>query len=46
VAAAHRALPGSTLNIVPNGPHSLYWEIPEVFNSVLHGFLNTIYGEA
>lgn len=44
VNAAHAAVPGSTLTIVPNGPHSLYWEMPEVFNSVLHGYLNDIYG--
>jgi hypothetical protein len=29
---------------VPNGPHSLYWEMPEVFNATVHQLLNEVYG--
>jgi hypothetical protein len=30
--------------MVPNGPHSLYWEMPEVFNTTVHQLLNEVYG--
>jgi pimeloyl-ACP methyl ester carboxylesterase len=45
VRFAQAKLPGSILTIVPNAPHSLYWEMPEVFNGVVHGMLQTIYPE-
>lgn len=45
VRRAHEKLPGSHLTIVPNGPHSLYFEMPEVFNHVVHTALRTIYQE-
>ena len=45
VRLAHSKLPGSLMTIVPNGPHSLYWEMPDVFNSVVHAMLQTIYPE-
>jgi hypothetical protein len=37
-------VPGSKLAVVPNGPHSLYWEMPEVFNATVHQLLNEVYG--
>jgi pimeloyl-ACP methyl ester carboxylesterase len=38
---AHRLVRQSTLTVVPNGPHSLYWENPPVFNCVVDQFLAT-----
>jgi len=43
VRKAHEKLPRSTLNIIPDGPHSLYWECPDVFNRAVHQFLDTVY---
>ncbi|MDE1150538.1 MAG: alpha/beta hydrolase [Azospirillaceae bacterium] len=45
VRQAHRLLPASTLTIVPNGPHSLYWEMPDVFNAAVHQILKQVYPE-
>ena len=44
VRRAQQKLPGSRLVVVPNGPHSLYWEMPDVFNATLHQILNDVYG--
>ena len=44
VRRAHELLPGSVLMVVPNGPHSMYWEAPELFNAALDGFLDQIHG--
>jgi pimeloyl-ACP methyl ester carboxylesterase len=44
VRRAHEKVPGSRLAVVPNGPHSLYWEMPEVFNATVHQLLNEVYG--
>jgi pimeloyl-ACP methyl ester carboxylesterase len=38
---AHRLVEGSTLTIVPDAPHSLYWEIPAVFNCLVDQFLKS-----
>jgi len=46
VRRAHEKVPGSTLCAVPNGPHSLYWEMPEVFNTMVHQLLNSVYAAA
>jgi len=43
VRRAHDKVPGSKLVVVPNGPHSLYWEMPEVFNATVHQLLNEVY---
>jgi pimeloyl-ACP methyl ester carboxylesterase len=43
VRQAHELLPGSVLDIVPGGPHSMYWETPQLFNSAVERFLETIY---
>ena len=45
VRRAHEKIPGSKLVVVPNGPHSLYWERPEMFNLVVHQLLQDIYPE-
>jgi pimeloyl-ACP methyl ester carboxylesterase len=44
VRRAHELLPGSLLNVVPDGPHSMYWEAPELFNAALDAFLEELYG--
>jgi len=38
---AHRLVEGSTLMIVPEAPHSLYWESPPVFNCLVDQFLKS-----
>lgn len=45
VRRAHEKITGSRLVVVPNGPHSLYWERPEMFNLVVHQILQEIYPE-
>jgi pimeloyl-ACP methyl ester carboxylesterase len=45
VRRAHEKIPGSRLYVVPNGPHSLYWERPEMFNMTVHQMLKEIYPE-
>ena len=40
---AQALVPGSTLIEVPDGPHSLYWENPAVFNCVVDQFLRTLF---
>jgi pimeloyl-ACP methyl ester carboxylesterase len=35
-------LPEARLELVPGGPHSLYWEAPEVFNAALDRLLAAI----
>ena len=44
IRRAHQKVPGSKLAVVPNGPHSPYWEMPEVFNTTVHQLLNEVYG--
>lgn len=41
---AHEKLPRSTLTLIPEGPHSLYWECPDLFNCAVHQFLEAVYG--
>jgi pimeloyl-ACP methyl ester carboxylesterase len=40
---AHELVPGSALELVPNGPHSMYWERPDLFNAAVERFLKTVY---
>lgn len=40
VRAAGALLPGAHVEIVPNAPHSMYWEAPGLFNAALVRFLN------
>jgi pimeloyl-ACP methyl ester carboxylesterase len=44
VRAAHARLPGSLLSIVPDAPHSMYWERPALFNAEVHKALQEFYG--
>jgi pimeloyl-ACP methyl ester carboxylesterase len=40
---AHELLEGSVLELVPDGPHSMYWERPDLFNAAVERFLKTAY---
>ena len=42
VRRAHELLPGSLLSVVPDGPHSMYWEAPGLFNHAVEGFLRAL----
>jgi pimeloyl-ACP methyl ester carboxylesterase len=44
VRAAAKRVPGSVLELVPDAPHSMYWEAPELFNAALGRFLTRTYG--
>lgn len=44
VRAAHVKLPGSTIAVVPDAPHSMYWERPALFNAEVHKALMEMYG--
>jgi pimeloyl-ACP methyl ester carboxylesterase len=35
VRRAHELLPGSRLELIPQAPHSMYWEAPEKFNAAI-----------
>ena len=35
VAAAQALLPGSVLHVVPDAPHSMYWERPDVYDAAI-----------
>ena len=43
VRRAHELLPGSVLDIVPEAPHSMYWETPQLFNAAVGRFLEAVY---
>ena len=45
IAKAHALVPGSSMLLVPNAPHSMYWETPERFNMAVDMFLREIYPE-
>ncbi|MFF8908488.1 alpha/beta fold hydrolase [Streptomyces olivaceoviridis] len=42
VTRAHELLPGSHLEIVPGGPHSLYWETPDRYNAAVARLRRTL----
>jgi len=46
VRAAAKRVAGSVLELVPNAPHSMYWEAPELFNAALGRFLQQVYPAA
>jgi len=46
VRAAAKRVGGSVLELVPEAPHSMYWEAPELFNAALGRFLTRIYPES
>ena len=43
VRAAAKRVTGSVLELVPDAPHSMYWEAPELFNAALERFLRHVY---
>lgn len=43
IRRAHELVPGSVLELVPDGPHSMYWERPDLFNSRVERFLQAVY---
>ncbi|MFK0158942.1 alpha/beta fold hydrolase [Streptomyces sp. NPDC090493] len=42
VTRAHELLPGSHLEIVPDAPHSMYWETPERYNAAVARLRRTL----
>lgn len=42
VTRAHELLPGSHLEIVPGGPHSMYWETPAQYNAAVAHLRRTL----
>ncbi len=40
---AHELVTGSVLELVPDGPHSMYWERPDLFNAAVERFLKIVY---
>lgn len=45
VRLAANKLKNASISIVPEGPHSMYWEEPRMFNNEVHKFLQTVYGQ-
>ena len=45
VRMAADKLSNGSVAIVPDGPHSMYWEQPEIFNSEVHKFLQKVYDQ-
>ncbi len=45
VRRAAELLPGVAVNVVPDGPHSMYFERPDLFNAALTAFLDDVYAE-
>lgn len=43
IRRAHELLPGSVLELIPQAPHSMYWERPDLFNAAVARFLSTVY---
>ncbi len=43
IRRAQELVPGSVLELVANGPHSMYWERPDLFNAAVGRFLETVY---
>ncbi|MHA5052555.1 alpha/beta fold hydrolase [Streptomyces sp. SD15] len=42
VTRAHELLPGSHLEIVPDAPHSMYWETPQKYNAAVAHLRRTL----
>jgi 3-oxoadipate enol-lactonase len=45
VRAAAQLLAEARLELVPNAPHSMYWEAPELFNAALMRFLDQVFAD-
>jgi pimeloyl-ACP methyl ester carboxylesterase len=43
IGRAQELVAGSVLELIPNAPHSMYWEVPELFNAGIERFLKTVY---
>jgi pimeloyl-ACP methyl ester carboxylesterase len=43
IRRAHELVEGSQLELIPDAPHSMYWEVPDLFNGGVERFLQTIY---
>jgi 3-oxoadipate enol-lactonase len=43
IRRAHEMVPGSVLELIPDGPHSMYWERPDLFNAGVERFLKEVY---
>lgn len=43
IRRAHELVPGSVLELIAGGPHSMYWERPDLFNAAVDRFLKTVY---
>lgn len=43
VRRAAELVPGARLELIPDAPHSMYWERPDLFNAAVERFLQTIY---
>jgi pimeloyl-ACP methyl ester carboxylesterase len=43
IRRAHELVSGSVLELIPDAPHSMYWEAPALFNSGIERFLQTVY---
>jgi pimeloyl-ACP methyl ester carboxylesterase len=45
ISAAQAMLPNSLMTVVPEAPHSMYWEAPGLFNQAVHELLRKINAE-
>lgn len=43
-ARVQEVLPGAHVDVVKGVPHSMYWEAPQLFNKIIDGYLEKIYG--
>jgi pimeloyl-ACP methyl ester carboxylesterase len=43
IRRAHELVSGSVLELIPEAPHSMYWERPDLFNAGVERFLQTVY---
>jgi pimeloyl-ACP methyl ester carboxylesterase len=42
VRRAHELLPSSTLEVIADAPHSMYWERPDLFNAAVERFAQSL----
>jgi pimeloyl-ACP methyl ester carboxylesterase len=42
VRRAHELLSSSTLDVIPDAPHSMYWERPDLFNAAVERFVAAV----
>jgi pimeloyl-ACP methyl ester carboxylesterase len=46
VRRAHELVEGSVLELIEGAPHSMYWEVPGLFNAGVERFLQSVYAPA